>query len=59
MLLPEDFDAWLNGAESKDMLCKTLPELQDWIVSTQVNKAGQGDDDLATIAPVSDNPARL
>lgn len=59
MLLPADFDAWLSGTAGKDMLCKTPPQLQDWIVSTQVNKTGQGDDDPATIAPVSDNPARL
>ncbi len=59
MLLPADFDARLSGAAGKDMLCKTLPQLEEWIASTQVNKTGQGDDDPATIAPVSGNPARL
>jgi len=51
-LQPDDFDAWLSGSVGKELLRKTPPKLQEWIVNRQVNKTGQGDNEPATIAPV-------
>ncbi|SFI43557.1 Putative SOS response-associated peptidase YedK [Bosea sp. OK403] len=48
-LQPEDFDAWLSGSAGKDLLRKTPPKLQEWVVDKRVNKTGQGDDEPATI----------
>ena len=42
-----DAGAWMTG-ESPGALMRPAPDdaLQEWIVSTRVNKAGAGDDDL-------------
>lgn len=48
-LLPDQFDAWMSGEAGKDILRQMPPQLQEWIVSTQVNKTGQGDDEPRTI----------
>ncbi len=48
-----DAEAWLRG-ESPVELLHSPPEdaLQEWIVSTRVNKAGVGDDDPALIEAI-------
>jgi putative SOS response-associated peptidase YedK len=51
-LRPDQFDAWMSGEAGKDILRQTPPQLQEWIVSTHVNKTGQGGDDLKTIEPI-------
>lgn len=51
MLLPENFDAWLDGSGGKDILMAPRREMQEWIVSQRVNKTGAGDDDPTTIEP--------
>jgi putative SOS response-associated peptidase YedK len=51
MLHPTDFDRWLAGGAPKSVLRDPPPELREWIVSRRVNKAGEGGDDPATIAP--------
>jgi putative SOS response-associated peptidase YedK len=51
MLHPADFDAWLDGTASKEVLMKPPPELREWIVNKRMNKTGVGDDDPATIEP--------
>ena len=53
MLHPRDFESWLDGSGGKDLLDVPPPELREWIVSQRVNKSGVGDDDPATIAPVT------
>jgi putative SOS response-associated peptidase YedK len=53
MLHPRDFDAWLSGAGGKELLMQPPPELREWIVDARVNKAGVGNDDPATIEPVT------
>lgn len=53
MLHPKDFDAWLKGSAGKEVLQAPPPALREWIVSQQVNKAGSGNDDPATIAPLA------
>ncbi|MGE7469783.1 SOS response-associated peptidase [Bosea sp. NPDC003192] len=57
MLHPSDFDAWLDGIAGKDVLMKPPPELREWIVNKRMNKAGVGDDDPATAAPVEPEPS--
>ncbi|CAN7362209.1 SOS response-associated peptidase [Bosea sp. LjRoot9] len=52
-LKPEDFDAWLTGSAGKEILRKTPPRLQEWIVSKRVNKTGDGDDDPSTVEPIA------
>lgn len=52
-LRPEQFHGWLSGEAGKDILEQTPPRLQEWLVSAQVNKTGQGDDDSRTIERVS------
>lgn len=42
----------MSGEASKDVLRQTPPQLQEWIVSKQLNKTGQGDDDPATVLPI-------
>jgi putative SOS response-associated peptidase YedK len=51
MLLPADFDAWLDGSGGKDLLQKPPRELREWIVSQRMNRTGVGDDDPATAEP--------
>ncbi|PZO01046.1 MAG: DUF159 family protein [Hyphomicrobiales bacterium] len=51
-LQPDQFDAWLSGGADKDILRQQPPQLQEWIVSKQVNKTGQGDDDPSTVEPI-------
>jgi putative SOS response-associated peptidase YedK len=48
-----DAGAWMTG-ESSGALLRSAPDdaLQEWIVSTRVNKAGVGDDDPALIEPI-------
>lgn len=50
-LRSEQFHGWLNEA-GKDILRQAPPQLPEWIVSTRVNRAGEGDDDSAIILPV-------
>ncbi len=52
MLLPGDFEAWLDGSGGKELLRQPPRALQEWIVSKRVNKAGEGDEDPSTIEPV-------
>jgi putative SOS response-associated peptidase YedK len=54
MLHPKDFDDWLDGKAGKDLLMRPPRPLQEWIVSKQVNRTGVGDDDPATVEPVSE-----
>lgn len=49
MLQPVDFDGWLSGEAGKDILTRSGPELQEWVVSSAMNKTGVGDDDPGTI----------
>jgi putative SOS response-associated peptidase YedK len=53
-LRPEQFDTWMSGEAGKEILRHTPPKLQEWIVSTRVNKTGRGDDDPRTTEPISD-----
>jgi len=53
MLHPRDFDAWLSGVGGRELLTLPPPELREWIVDARMNKAGVGNDDPATIAPVT------
>jgi putative SOS response-associated peptidase YedK len=48
-----DSDAWMTGSEPIRLL-GPVPEdaLQEWTVSTRVNRAGVGDDDPSLIEPV-------
>lgn len=48
-LQPDQFNAWMSGEAGKEILRSTPPQLQEWIVSKQVNKTGQGDDDPRSI----------
>ncbi|MGX1742179.1 MULTISPECIES: SOS response-associated peptidase [Bosea] len=52
MLHPDDFEAWLDGSAGKDVLVRSSPELQEWVVDRRMNKSGAGDDDPATAAPI-------
>ena len=49
-----DAGAWVTG-ESPGALLRPAPDdaLQEWIVSTRVNKAGAGDDDPALVEKVA------
>lgn len=51
ILLPRDFEAWLDGSGGKDLLMQPPRELREWIVSKRMNKTGAGDDDPSTIEP--------
>jgi putative SOS response-associated peptidase YedK len=56
ILEPKDFDAWLDGSPGADALRPASEAaLREWTVSPRVNRAGAGDDDPTTIAPVSLN----
>lgn len=55
MLLPEDFDAWLDGSGGKELLMQPPRELREWIVSARMNKTGIGDDDPATAEPFTES----
>jgi putative SOS response-associated peptidase YedK len=57
---PEHFFGWMNGEAGKGILRESPPQFREWIVTTQVSKSCQGDDDPATtIGPSSDSPAAL
>ena len=58
MLPPKDFEAWLDGTGSKELLLQPPAALREWVVSQRVNKAGAGDDDPGTIAPVESGAER-
>jgi putative SOS response-associated peptidase YedK len=53
ILEEKDFDGWLRGEVGKEAL-KPAPTdvLKEWIVSSRVNKTGQGDDDPTIIDSV-------
>lgn len=51
MLVPRDFEAWLDGSGGKELLMQPPRELREWIVSKRMNKTGVGDDDPATAEP--------
>jgi putative SOS response-associated peptidase YedK len=51
MILPDDFDAWLDGSGGKELLMRPPQELREWIVSQRMNKTDVGDDDPATVEP--------
>ncbi len=48
-----DANAWMRG-DDRGALLRAPPEdsLNEWIVSTRVNKAGAGDDDASLVDPV-------
>jgi putative SOS response-associated peptidase YedK len=48
-----DAGGWMTGG-SPGALLRPPPDdaLQEWIVSTRVNRAGAGDDDPALIEPI-------
>ena len=48
-----DVNAWMRG-DDRGALLRAPPEdsLNEWIVSTRVNKAGAGDDDASLVDPV-------
>jgi putative SOS response-associated peptidase YedK len=50
-----DAEAWMRG-DAPSSLLRPPPgdALQEWVVSTRVNRAGAGDDDSALIAPVEE-----
>jgi putative SOS response-associated peptidase YedK len=59
LLESQDFDAWLSGALGADALKPASKSaLQEWPVSRRLNKAGEGDDDMAIISPVGLNHRR-
>jgi putative SOS response-associated peptidase YedK len=54
MIRPENFEAWLSGDNAASLLRPAWPDsLQEWIVSTRVNRSGAGDDIPALIAPLA------
>jgi putative SOS response-associated peptidase YedK len=53
LLEPCDFEAWLSGAAKGELLRPPREDaLQEWIVSSRVNRSGVGDDDPSLTAPV-------
>ncbi|MBE7158420.1 MAG: hypothetical protein INR62_08305 [Rhodospirillales bacterium] len=45
LLMPDQFDAWLKGAAGPEILQPAAENaLREWIVPTQVNRVGEGDD---------------
>lgn len=55
MLRADDLAPWLDGTAGQADLVDQMarpPALQEWVVSSAVNKAGAGDDDPSTIARV-------
>lgn len=50
LLTPELFDAWLGGAAGTEALRPAAESaLREWIVTTRLNRTGQGDDDSSMI----------
>jgi putative SOS response-associated peptidase YedK len=54
-----DADAWMAGERPADLL-RPPPEdaLQEWIVSSRVNRSGVGDDDPTLIEAIPTRSAR-
>ncbi len=51
----EDFDGWLDGTLGPEALKPAAEEaLQEWIVSSRVNRTGHGDDDPTIVEPVAE-----
>ncbi len=49
------FDGWLDGTLGPEALKPAAEEaLQEWIVSSRVNRTGHGDDDPTIVAPVAE-----
>ncbi len=54
LLGARDFDGWLDGTLSPEALKPAAENaLQKWIVSSRVNRTGQGDDDPTIVEPVA------
>jgi putative SOS response-associated peptidase YedK len=54
ILEPDQFDAWLNGDAGGQMLVPAQDnKLQEWQVTTDINKAGVRDDDPGVLEPVA------
>ncbi len=51
MLLPMDFEAWLEGAGGKELLKQPPRKLREGIVLARMNKTGVGEDDPTTAEP--------
>ena len=50
LLTPELFDAWLDGSAGPEVLRPAAESaLREWIVTTRLNRTGQGDDDPTMI----------
>ncbi len=50
----DDFDGWLDGKLSPEALMAGAEEaLQEWIVSSRVNRTGHGDDDPTIVELVA------
>lgn len=50
----ETFDGWLDGSRGLDALtCAPESALREWPVSQRLNRAGEGDDDLAVVEPLT------
>ena len=50
-----DFELWLHGDSWDDMLAPAAESaLQEWIVSSRVNRTGHGDDDPTIVEPLAE-----
>ena len=50
----EAFDGWLDGSLGPEALKPAAEEaLQEWLVSSRVNRTGHGDDDPTIVEPVA------
>ena len=50
LLTPDQFDGWLNGTAGTDVLRPAAESaLREWIVTTRLNRTGEGDEDPTMI----------
>ena len=55
LLAPDSFDGWLDGSLGPEVLEPAAASaLREWIVSSRVNRTGQGDDDPTIVEPVAE-----
>jgi putative SOS response-associated peptidase YedK len=54
LLIAEDFDGWLDGSLGPEALRPAAESaLQEWIVSSPVNRTGVADDDPTIMEPMA------
>ena len=54
LLTPDLFNGWLNGSAGTEALRPAAEAaLREWVVTTRLNRTGQGDDDPAMITQVA------